>query len=88
MTLQGEPESPTAGRGSIKNIKQIEKYSRMVWSNVEMDELRKTECLCLNCEKMGATCEYSSILYHLCIVADLAMMITRCPEFSRKEVTG
>ncbi len=28
---------------------KVEKYDAMVWSNVETDEMRKTECLCLNC---------------------------------------
>ena len=62
---------------------QVEKYGAIVWSNAEMDELRKTECLCLNCSKMS-TCQIAKHLYNACKDYNLAMMITRCPDWESK----
>jgi len=30
-------------------VEKVEKYGREVFSNTKMDNLRKKECLCLNC---------------------------------------
>jgi hypothetical protein len=68
----------------MKNIpEQVEKYGSIVWSNIEMDELRKTECLCLNCAKMSS-CTAAKLLYDTCKGYDLAMMITRCKDWGKK----
>ena len=34
------------------SVTQVEKYGAVVWSNTEMDEARKTECLCLRCDNL------------------------------------
>jgi len=59
---------------------KVEKYGKEVFSNVEMDKLRKTECLCLNCGDMK-DCLTAKALYYVCKNSDVAMMITRCPLF-------
>ena len=67
-------------------IKEIEKYGKMVKQNVAMDTLRKTECLCLNCEKLvTGECETAKKLYDICKDHNVAMAITRCPNFVKKE---
>lgn len=60
--------------------KKIVKHGVEVWTNEETDELRKTECLCLNCEKL-VTCKMAKKLYEICVNDDMAMMITRCPRW-------
>lgn len=55
----------------------VEKYGELVHSNIEMDELRKEECLCINCPHMN-TCHIAKMLYEICKAQDMAMMITRC----------
>ncbi len=55
-------------------------YNQSVSVNVEMDKLRKTECLCLNCGNLPA-CNKAEDLYKICIDHDMAMMITRCKSF-------
>ena len=59
---------------------QVEKYGKTVWSNVDMDELRRTECLCLNCSKMSS-CQTAKHLYNACKDFNIAMAITRCPDW-------
>ena len=49
-------------------------YGREVWANVEMDKLRKTECLCFNCANLP--CKNSDLIYNICKTKDMAMMIT------------
>ncbi len=59
-------------------------YGREVWTNKKMDSLRRVECLCLNCSEISG-CSSASKLYSLCKTKDLAMMITRCPNWTKKE---
>ena len=54
-----------------------------VWANTEMDELRRKECLCLNCERKNdnipyASCPVAKSIYDICLKHDMAMAITRC----------
>jgi len=57
-----------------------------VWSNVEMDELRRTECLCLNCSKMiRQECPVAKQMYNACKDFNIAMAITRCPDWEVAE---
>ena len=68
----------------MKNpAQQVIKYGETVWSNVEMDELRKTECICLNCTDLGA-CGIANLLHEYCEIYNLAFMMTRCKEFQQK----
>ncbi len=64
-------------------IKQIEKYGATVWADGEMDALRKKRCLCLNCEHSGS-CNKAGNLYLMCKRNNLALAITRCPEWKNR----
>jgi hypothetical protein len=66
----------------IDQIKQIDKYGHKVYCNVPMDDLRKEQCLCLNCEKLP--CVVSKSFFELCKSYNIALMITRCPEWEAK----
>lgn len=70
----------------MPNIIKENHYGVDVWSNHEMDVLRKTECLCLNCNDM-LNCPTAKKLYEICRQDNMAMMITRCEKFSSKAVT-
>lgn len=63
---------------------QVVKYGSTVWSNVAMDELRKTECLCLNCSDLKE-CYISKFFDDECETYDIALMVTRCKRFKEKE---
>lgn len=66
---------------------QIEKYGNKVWTNETMDNLRKTECLCLNCANMKPgdnNCPIANTLYQICLADNVAMAITRCPLWKPK----
>lgn len=59
---------------------QIEKYGRSVWANQQMDDARRTECLCLNCKALN-DCLIAKECIRLCKLTDIAFMVTRCPKF-------
>jgi len=65
-------------------IEKTIEYNVEVFADKEMDQLRKTRCLCLNCKYDSKTCESAEQLYNLAVKENLAMMITRCPKFSEK----
>jgi hypothetical protein len=66
-------------------IERVEKYGEIVWANIEMDELRKKECLCLSdCTNLNK-CEKAKNLYEMCKENGMAMMITRCRSYSPRE---
>jgi len=62
---------------------QVERYGAKVWENTNMDSLRKTNCLCLSCDRMSR-CATAKKLYGICKVNDMAMMITRCKKWRMK----
>jgi hypothetical protein len=70
-----------------------EHYGVWVATNVEMDQLRKKECLCLNCTgkifdgvmKTENDCITKKELYNICVRDNVAMMITRCPYFTQRK---
>ena len=64
-------------------IREVVKYGVKVKQNVYTDELRKTECLCLNCKHFP--CDISQKFYNLCVKYNTAIMMTRCPNFEPKE---
>lgn len=54
-----------------------------VWANTGMDELRKSECLCLNCDRKNDkppynSCPIASQLYQICVEDCIALAVTRC----------
>jgi len=59
-----------------------------VWVNPFTEDLRKEECLCLNCHnlKLGKddNCETAKGLYEICREHNVALIITRCPLFDKK----
>lgn len=74
-------------------------YNEEVFFNPIMDELRKQQCLCLNCasliikkdedsnsltNKENENCSIASALFQICVKNNMAMMITRCKEFKLK----
>jgi hypothetical protein len=56
----------------------VTKYGKDVWQHHEMDGLRRSECLCLNCEKL-TTCDIANALLHLTVKEHVAFAVTRCP---------
>ena len=68
-------------------IKKVEKYDVEVWSNVKMDELRRDECLCFNCGGIKE-CSTAKTLLDICKKEKMAMMITRCKEYTFPEQEG
>ena len=63
----------------MKVVKKID-YNVAVWCNEKMDNARRKECLCFNC-KFIKTCDWASELFGLCKDHNLALMITRCPDW-------
>jgi len=59
------------------------KYGVKVWMNKDMDDLRKTECLCLHCDHMGR-CSTATRGYHLCKDDNISFLVTRCPRWRLK----
>ena len=64
-------------------VRGVERYGAQVMENTFMDKLRKEQCLCLNCKKMS-DCETAKVLYYVCKKSNLAMAITRCPDWVRQ----
>ncbi|MCX6746602.1 MAG: hypothetical protein NTU63_00510 [Candidatus Pacearchaeota archaeon] len=65
-------------------IEKIVAHGVEVFADVEMDNLRRERCLCLNCQKMPSNCSVSKDFYHLCLQNNIALMVTRCPEYVYK----
>lgn len=65
-------------------VERLVKYGTEVWSNVDFDQARKTECLCLNCQQLEDECCTAKDLFAICINHNLALMVTRCPRFELK----
>jgi hypothetical protein len=63
--------------------KQEEHYGARVWVNPTIESLRRKECLCLNCGKIGG-CAKAKALYQICKDGDLALAVTRCPDWEEK----
>lgn len=53
-----------------------------VQTNTKMDALRREECLCVNCTEIN-TCDWASALFGLCTESNLALAVTRCPNFDQ-----
>ena len=63
--------------------KKNEKDPSEVWSNIELDALRRTDCLCVNCDRKNdavpySSCKVASQLYQISVHHNMAMAITRC----------
>lgn len=64
---------------------QAEKYGVQVQQHPEMDNLRKSQCLCLNCAKVNE-CGIAADGLSFCLQCNVAFAMTRCPDFVRREV--
>jgi hypothetical protein len=64
---------------------KVTRYGTEVWESVEMEALRKTDCLCQNCEGLrhaaGPQCEKAIQIIALCKAANMALATTRCPAW-------
>lgn len=55
-------------------------YGKEVWTNRFMDDLRRKECLCLNCE-IQKDCTVAASLFNICKNDNLALAVTRCKNY-------
>ena len=75
---------------TIKKIEDPHDSESELWANLEMDEKRKEECLCLNCDRKNDDPPYSSCpvageFYRICVENNMASMITRCGAKDEEE---
>lgn len=69
---------------TIEKILNTKKeHPAQIWANTEMDELRRIECLCINCgrkedEPTYSSCPAAKELYNVSVKHSMAMDITRC----------
>lgn len=67
---------------------QEKHYGWIVWVNPTTESLRREECLCLNCGnfKPGQDdhCRIAKALYRVCVAANIAFAVTRCPDWKPK----
>ena len=62
---------------------QQEHYGALVWVNTKIDALRGSECLCLHCGGRRE-CGTAAQLLRLCCDHELALAVTRCPDWSKR----
>ena len=68
----------------VGKIEKIVAHGVEVFADVEMDNLRRERCLCLNCSRMDSDCSVSKDFYRLCLQNNIALMVTRCPQYVYK----
>jgi hypothetical protein len=59
-----------------------EHHGHRVFTDPFMDEKRRTHCLCLRCAKL-AGCPAAKALLSVCIDNEMALAVTRCPEWGQ-----
>lgn len=63
-------------------------YGSSVWVNPTTEAVRREECLCLNCDNLKRdepdNCAIAEALYQIVKRDNLALTITRCPEWKPK----
>ena len=68
--------------------KQETHYGSQVWVNPTTELLRKSECLCLNCDNLKPSqpdnCHIAQAFYEVCRRENVALAITRCPLWKPK----
>jgi hypothetical protein len=68
----------------VNKHKKRDEQPDQLWQNTEMDELRREECLCLNCDRKNdkppyGSCHVAKKIYEtICLEHDMAMAITKC----------
>ena len=68
---------------SKSNIKIVDTCGIIQKVDVEMDELRKTNNMCFQCNSMGI-CRLEMLLDSIKSVTYVGLMITRCPDFQQR----
>lgn len=69
----------------MRKIEKQTHYGAETWTHCEMDELRRTECLCRLCaEEDNGFCDNAHALYEVCKRGGIALAVTRCAEFKPK----
>ena len=67
------------------NPVKVDAHGSRVWSNVAVDELRRTECLCVNCGRLRTgsadNCQFAQRLYEICKDGSIALLLTRCKHW-------
>lgn len=67
---------------------QKEYFGITVWENPLTDSMRDHECLCLNCDNLNPgspnNCPIAQELSDACVRHNVALTLTRCPEFRLK----
>ena len=70
----------------LGKIEKQEHYGREVFVNTLTEQMRRSECLCLNCVLMNDGCDFAAAAYGLCKDWNVAFCVTRCPGFEAEEV--
>jgi hypothetical protein len=67
----------------MRKIEKIVAHDIEVYADVEMDNLRRERCLCLNCREMDY-CHVAKTFLNICEHNNIALMVTRCREYKYK----
>lgn len=63
-------------------------YGKDVWVNPTTESLRRSECLCLNCDNLKPgqpdNCHIAQAFYQICVQDNVALAVTRCPLWKPK----
>jgi len=82
------PAFRAGNKSRLRPVKETH-HGRVVLVSPGVEAVRRDQCLCLNCGKCrpGSRdhCHIARRLYAICVAGDLAMIITRCPEFETKK---
>ena len=87
MISVSKPPKKTFGKKRIMAMKPVleRNFKNLVWVNPTTERLRDKECLCLNCGRLNKNprknCPHAGVLYVLCVAANIALAVTRCPEW-------
>lgn len=67
-------------------------HGKKVWAHLSMDQLRKSECLCLNCANLKPgepdNCSIAQSFFEICVRENVALAVTRCPLWKSKLSLG
>ena len=63
-------------------IERVVRYNVEVYADLEMDNLRRERCLCLNCSEIS-NCSTAKELLDYATKKNIAFMVTRCPVYSK-----
>jgi len=61
-------------------IRQVKLFGHPTWQNTKMDNLRKTECMCVNCIEQPH-CEINKAVAGLTQQMSIGICVTHCPKW-------